>query len=58
MMTDLDRKKKAVEILRVEAAKAEMELQIEEKLAEIERIHKNIKLQDARVAELKALLEK
>ena len=40
----------------VEAAMAEMELQIEEKLVEVERIKKNILIQEARVTELKQFL--
>jgi hypothetical protein len=57
-MNDLEIKRKSVEILRVEAAKAEMELLIEEKLSEIERIKKNIEIQKARISELKEWLSK
>lgn len=56
-MNDLDRKRKEVELIRVNAAKSEMELQIYEKLSEIERIKKNIEIQESRVAELEKLLK-
>lgn len=57
-MTDLDKKRKEVELLRVEAAKAEMELQIEEKLSEIDRIKKNILVQELKIKEIKQSLNK
>lgn len=57
-MNDLDKKRKEVELMRVEAAKAEMELLIEEKLAEIERIKKNIEVQDKKIVELKTIIKK
>ena len=55
-MSDLETKRKQVELIRVQAAMAEMELQIEEKLSEIDRIKKNIATQMARVSELQELL--
>jgi len=57
-MNELDKKRKEVELLRVEAAKAEMELQIEEKLSEIDRIKKNILVQNEKIKEIKAFLSK
>lgn len=57
-MNDLDKKRKEVELLRVEAAKAEMELQIEEKLSEIDRIKKNILVQELKIKEIKQSLNK
>lgn len=57
-MNELDKKRKEVELLRVEAAKAEMELQIEEKLSEIDRIKKNISVQNEKIKEIKAFLSK
>lgn len=57
-MNELDKKRKIVELMRVTAAKAEMELQIEEKLSEIDRIKKNIAVQDAKIDEIKELLGK
>lgn len=57
-MNELDKKRKIVELMRVTAAKAEMELQIEEKLSEIDRIKKNIAVQDVKIDEIKELLGK
>lgn len=57
-MNELDKKRKEVELLRVETAKAEMELQIEEKLSEIDRIKKNISVQNEKIKEIKAFLSK
>lgn len=54
----LEKKRKEVELMRVEAAKGEMELQIEEKLSEIERIKKNVLIQENRILELKSILDK
>jgi hypothetical protein len=55
-MNELEAKKKAVELMRVEAAKGEMELQIIERLHEIERLKKNIEIQDKRINEIKTTL--
>ena len=49
---DVEKKRKEVELIRVRSAKAEMELQIEERYAEIERIKKNIEIQDKRISQL------
>jgi len=57
-MNELEKKRKKVELLRVEAARAEMELQIEEKLAEIDRIKKNILVQEQKIKEIKTALNK
>lgn len=57
-MNELEKKRKEVELLRVEAARAEMELQIEEKLAEIDRIKKNILVQEQKIKEIKTVLNK
>lgn len=54
-MTGLEQKKWKAELLRVQAAKADMEYKIAERLEEIERIQGHIKTQEE--AELK-LLEK
>ena len=51
-MDGLEKKRKEVELIRVRSAKAEMELQIEERYAEIERIKKNIEIQDKRISQL------
>ena len=51
-MDGLEKKRKEVELIRVRSANAEMELQIEERYAEIERIKKNIEIQDKRISQL------
>lgn len=56
-MNELERKKRSVELLRVEAAKAELELHIAERLEEIERLRHNIKTQEKRAEELRTLLK-
>lgn len=55
-MSPLELKKLQVELLRVGAAKAEMELRIHERQEEIERLLEHIKTQEAKEAELKAKL--
>lgn len=49
----LEHKRKKIELIRVEAAKAELEFKIEELLADIERIKTQIANQDSKIAELK-----
>lgn len=53
MQNSLDLKKLKVELLRVSASKAELELRIEERLDEIERIKEHIKISEAKELELK-----
>lgn len=53
----LELKKLKVELLRVGAAKAELELRIEERLDEVERVKEHIKTQEAKEAELKQKIE-
>jgi hypothetical protein len=53
-----DKKKKQLEKMRVECAKAEMELRIEEREDEIKRLRENIIIQDKRIAELDEELNK
>lgn len=48
----LDIKRLKVELVRVGAAKAELELRIEERMEEIERIKEHIKISEAKEAEL------
>ena len=55
-MSPIEKKRKLVEIQRVKTAKLEMELKIEERLLEIERLKENMANQDERVAELEAEL--
>jgi predicted nucleotide-binding protein (sugar kinase/HSP70/actin superfamily) len=52
-MTELEKKKKILEIKRVEVAKEEMEFRILERLDEIERLRDNIENQDRRIFEIK-----
>lgn len=51
-MTPLELKRKKVELLRVSAAKAEMELRIHERLDEIERVKEHIAISVAKEIEL------
>lgn len=51
---NIDLLKKQAELLRVQAAKAEMEIQIAEKLAEIERLNTHIEIQINKETDLKA----
>lgn len=45
-MTDLDKKKFKAELLRVQAAKADMEYKIAERIEEIEKLKGHIKIQE------------
>lgn len=51
-MNALEIKKLKVELLRVNAAKAELELKIEERLEEIERLKEHIKVSENKVKEI------
>lgn len=53
----LDLKRLKVELIRVNAAKAELELRVEERLDEIERIKEHIKISEAKEIELKEKIE-
>ena len=55
-MNDLELKKMNMELLRVQAAKAELEYKILEKEHEIERLKSNIELQEKKEEEIKLLL--
>lgn len=48
----LEKKQKEIEKLRVLTAKMEMELRIDQKLDEIERLKDNIKIQDEALARI------
>lgn len=52
MASQLEIKRKKVELLRVSSAKAEMELRVHERMDEIERIKENISIQEAKELEL------
>lgn len=54
----LELKRKELEVVKVAAARAELEFKILEKLDEIERIKQNIEIQFKREAELKDELKK
>lgn len=52
MASDLDIKRMRVELLRVSAAKAELELKVEERLDEIKRLKDHIKIQEDKELEI------
>ena len=52
-MNPLELKKLKVELLRVQAAKGEMELRIDERMDEIQRLEEHVKVQIAKEEELK-----
>jgi chromosome segregation ATPase len=56
-MDPLEVKRLKLELKRVDTAKEEMEFRIEERLAEISRLKDNIKIQEAKMAELTAKLK-
>jgi hypothetical protein len=58
MLNSLDTKKLQVELLRVSASKAELELRVEERLEEIERLKEHIKISELKEIELKEKLKK
>jgi hypothetical protein len=53
-MTPLDLKRKQVELLRVSAAKAELELRIQERQEDIDRLREHIAISTAKEVELTA----
>jgi hypothetical protein len=52
MQSEIEKRRKKLELARVIYAKEEMELKIMEREADIERIKENIKLQDKKIKEL------
>lgn len=56
-MDALEKKRKEIELMKVRAARMDMELQIDERLADIERIKTNIENQLKREAELEKLIK-
>jgi hypothetical protein len=56
MLSDVDKKKKRAELLRVQAAKEEMEIFILEKQNEIKRVIESIEVQSQKEAELLKIL--
>jgi hypothetical protein len=57
-MSTLENKRLELELIKVKAAKAELEFKIEEKLDEIERIKSHIESQIKREQELTKLINK
>lgn len=55
-MTELEKKRKTAELMRVQAAKAEMEFRICEMQDQIAKLHENISNQEKREHELKGEL--
>lgn len=55
-LSDIELKKRKSEFLKVSAAKMDMEVTILEREADIERLKKNIEIQDKREKELKDIL--
>ncbi len=55
-LSPLDLQRKKVELMRVQAARAEMELHISEKLAEIERMKISIEIQKQTEKDLKQII--
>lgn len=58
MQSKLETKKTEVELLRVSASKAELELRVQERLEEIDRLNEHIKVSEAKEQELKEKLGK
>jgi hypothetical protein len=56
-VSNLEMKQKKVELLRVSAAKAELELRIETMLEEVERVRGAVKIQEDKEEELRKLIE-
>lgn len=53
----IDKKRKEIELERVNLAKKELEFRIDERLHEIEKLKEHIKVQDQRIEELKKELK-
>lgn len=56
-MTHMEKRKKEVELQKVKAARMELELRVDEKLEEIERIKEHIEIQLAKEATLQEELK-
>jgi septal ring factor EnvC (AmiA/AmiB activator) len=57
MASQLDIKRKKVELLRVSSAKAELELRVHERQEEIDRVLEHIKVSEAKEQELTQLIQ-
>ena len=56
-MTPLELKRMKLELIKVAAARHELEFKVEERLDDINRIKDSIKIQEAKEAELKAKID-
>ena len=56
-MTPLELKRMKLELVKVAAARNEIEFRIEERLDEISRLQEHIKVQEAKEAELKSKID-
>ena len=56
-MDALERKRKIVELERVKLGRLELELRIEERQKDIARLEENLVIQDAKIAELQAIVD-
>lgn len=50
--TNLERKKRQLELDRVKLAKKEIEFKIEERLEDVERLKEHVKIQDLKIQEI------
>ena len=57
-MSDLERKRKELELMRVELGKQELEFKIEERLDDVKRLREHIVTQDKTIEKLKMELGK
>ena len=56
-MTPLELKRMKLELIKVAAARCEIEFRIEERLDEISRLQEHVKVQEAKEAELKGKID-
>ena len=56
-MDALERKRKIVELEQVKLGRLELELRIEERQKDIARLEENLVIQDAKIAELQAIVD-
>jgi len=56
-MSPLELKRKQVELLRVSASKAELELRVHERMEEVERLKEHIRISEAKEQELAKEIE-
>lgn len=56
-MNTLEKKKKELELQRVELAKKELEFKIEERMDEVSRLKEHIAIQDSKIEQIKQELQ-